>query len=332
MAGEPVTAGRAAALDERRHARPRAVPLPAGHQVRLPRPDLRRRTCSGRPSPARRSPPSAACCGPACTTSPTPTSSCSSRCSPARPGCSSRPSPSTTWPPDLRNAGAARDRRLRRRGARALRPATGSGPGYGIDGPFLLYAGRREGAKGWEQLLARVRRGGHQGGLPFDLTLVTFGAGDVNPPAAIADRVIDLGLPARRRARQRLRRRRRLRPAPALRGLLPHDHGGLAGRHPGDRQRRVRRRALALRALRRRPGLPTTTPSSSSACGSSPTHPRRAPRWRARARLRARHYTWDDVLDAVEAQLEAWLPAPADVPEPTPVGGIRRRRARGSEP
>ncbi len=60
------------------------------------------------------------------------------------------------------------------------------------DRPFVLYAGRREGAKGWEQLLdnfcATVRR--HQ----LDLSLVTFGTGDVRPPPDMADRVIDLGL------------------------------------------------------------------------------------------------------------------------------------------
>jgi glycosyltransferase involved in cell wall biosynthesis len=62
---------------------------------------------------------------------------------------------------------------------------------HGIEGRFLLYAGRREGAKGWETLLrqfatAHARR-------RLDLSLVTMGAGEVRPPAAIADRVIDVG-------------------------------------------------------------------------------------------------------------------------------------------
>jgi glycosyltransferase involved in cell wall biosynthesis len=62
---------------------------------------------------------------------------------------------------------------------------------HGIEGRFLLYAGRREGAKGWETLLEQLadlpawREG------PF--TLVTMGAGPVRPPKAIADRVIDVG-------------------------------------------------------------------------------------------------------------------------------------------
>jgi glycosyltransferase involved in cell wall biosynthesis len=62
---------------------------------------------------------------------------------------------------------------------------------HGIDGPFLLYAGRREGAKGWEVLLEQLAMATVRRGLPF--SLVTMGTGEVRPPAAIADRVIDLG-------------------------------------------------------------------------------------------------------------------------------------------
>ncbi|MCB0978809.1 MAG: glycosyltransferase family 4 protein [Acidimicrobiales bacterium] len=56
---------------------------------------------------------------------------------------------------------------------------------------FVLYAGRREGAKGWERLLdtfsATVRKGN------LDLALVTIGVGDVHIPADVADSVFDLG-------------------------------------------------------------------------------------------------------------------------------------------
>lgn len=62
---------------------------------------------------------------------------------------------------------------------------------HGIDGRFVLYAGRREGAKGWETLLEQFARATDRARLPF--SLVTFGGGEVNPPASIADRVIDLG-------------------------------------------------------------------------------------------------------------------------------------------
>ncbi|MGH9182608.1 MAG: glycosyltransferase family 4 protein [Acidimicrobiales bacterium] len=63
---------------------------------------------------------------------------------------------------------------------------------YGIEGDFVLYAGRREGAKGWEQLLEGYARAVRRRRLP--LSLVTVGVGEVRPPADIADRVIDLGL------------------------------------------------------------------------------------------------------------------------------------------
>jgi len=62
---------------------------------------------------------------------------------------------------------------------------------HGIEGRFLLYAGRREGAKGWELLLEQLARATVRRGLPF--SLVTMGTGEVKSPAAIADRVIDLG-------------------------------------------------------------------------------------------------------------------------------------------
>ena len=62
---------------------------------------------------------------------------------------------------------------------------------YGITGPFLLYAGRREGAKGWERLLDGFARATVNRDLPF--SLVTMGSGEVNPPESVKDRVIDLG-------------------------------------------------------------------------------------------------------------------------------------------
>lgn len=62
---------------------------------------------------------------------------------------------------------------------------------HGIAGRFLLYAGRREGAKGWERMLDAFARAVRRHGLPF--SLVTMGVGDVKPPDDMADRVIDLG-------------------------------------------------------------------------------------------------------------------------------------------
>ena len=59
------------------------------------------------------------------------------------------------------------------------------------DRRFVLYGGRREGAKNWDALLdgfvATVRKE------DVDLSLVTFGVGEVYVPPDVADRVIDLG-------------------------------------------------------------------------------------------------------------------------------------------
>lgn len=59
------------------------------------------------------------------------------------------------------------------------------------DRRFVLYGGRREGAKGWEGLLATfadvVRSE------DVDLTLVTYGVGEVNPPRDLPGCVLDLG-------------------------------------------------------------------------------------------------------------------------------------------
>jgi glycosyltransferase involved in cell wall biosynthesis len=62
---------------------------------------------------------------------------------------------------------------------------------HGLHRPFLLYAGRREAAKGWEWLVdtfAEAARGGLDG-----VDLVTVGAGEVRTPPGLAGRVIDLG-------------------------------------------------------------------------------------------------------------------------------------------
>lgn len=62
---------------------------------------------------------------------------------------------------------------------------------HGIEGPFVMYAGRREGGKNWERMLDAFARAVQNADLP--LSLVTMGHGVIDPPAAIADRVFDLG-------------------------------------------------------------------------------------------------------------------------------------------
>jgi glycosyltransferase involved in cell wall biosynthesis len=63
---------------------------------------------------------------------------------------------------------------------------------HGLRRPFILYAGRREPEKGWNWLVEQFADATRHHGL--DLDLVAVGAGDFDPPADIASRVIDLGV------------------------------------------------------------------------------------------------------------------------------------------
>lgn len=58
--------------------------------------------------------------------------------------------------------------------------------------PFVYYGGRREGGKGWDELLGAFTRAVIEYGA--DLDLVTSGVGPVEPAAVVAGRVHDLGL------------------------------------------------------------------------------------------------------------------------------------------
>lgn len=62
---------------------------------------------------------------------------------------------------------------------------------HALERPFLLYAGRREKEKGWGWLLEAFSSAVHAGMAGVDL--VTFGSGTVDPPADVANRVVDLG-------------------------------------------------------------------------------------------------------------------------------------------
>jgi glycosyltransferase involved in cell wall biosynthesis len=64
----------------------------------------------------------------------------------------------------------------------------------GTSRPFVYYGGRREGGKGWFELLGAFTRAVVEYGA--DLDLVTTGVGPVEPAAIVADRVHDLGLMA----------------------------------------------------------------------------------------------------------------------------------------
>jgi glycosyltransferase involved in cell wall biosynthesis len=62
---------------------------------------------------------------------------------------------------------------------------------HGLERPFVLYAGRREALKGWNDLLRAYAAAVTQ--LGIDLDLVTVGVGTVKPPKGLAGRVVDLG-------------------------------------------------------------------------------------------------------------------------------------------
>lgn len=62
---------------------------------------------------------------------------------------------------------------------------------HGLERPFVLYAGRREDGKGWRNLLAAFSGALVGRRLPFDL--VTIGVGSPDVPEGLRDRVIDLG-------------------------------------------------------------------------------------------------------------------------------------------
>jgi glycosyltransferase involved in cell wall biosynthesis len=67
---------------------------------------------------------------------------------------------------------------------------------YGLDGDFILYAGRREGGKNTDMLLDLFAHFVAETGR--DLRLVLLGKGEVRVPDAVKDRVVDLGFVSER--------------------------------------------------------------------------------------------------------------------------------------
>lgn len=62
---------------------------------------------------------------------------------------------------------------------------------YGLERPFVLFAGRREDGKGWRQVVEGF--GGAVLRHRLSIDLVTFGVGDPRVPLGLEERVVDLG-------------------------------------------------------------------------------------------------------------------------------------------
>ena len=181
-----------------------------------------------------------------------------------------------------------------------------------IRGRFLLYAGRREGAKGWEELLDAFAAATVRHDLPF--TLVTVGGGPVRPPAAVAERVVDLGFvsdadrdaafaaadaylqPSRYEAFSRTVMEAWLAGTPVVANAgsevvawhVKQTGAGLLYADPDEFARHLRFVADA---------------------------PAEAARMAAAGRAYVlENYRWDAVLDRVEAALDAWTAAPGCAP------------------
>ncbi len=185
---------------------------------------------------------------------------------------------------------------------------------YNIDGPFLLYAGRREGAKGWEQMLDWYAAAYDHA--PFDLKLVTMGSGDVNPPESIKDLVIDLGfLPDHERDNAFAAAAAYVQPSKYEAFSRTIMEAWLAGTpviaNAGSE-------VVAWHCERSDAGLVYRDAAEFEQCLRFIAD---APESAAALAAPGRgyvldHYTWDTVLDGIEDSLDSWLPAPT--PETAP--------------
>ena len=182
---------------------------------------------------------------------------------------------------------------------------------YGIEGRFLLYAGRREGGKGWPELLRGFAAACRRSDLPF--SIVTMGSGEVDAPAEIADRVIDVGFlpdderdsafaaadgylqPSRFESFSRTIMEAWLAGTPVIGNAASAvvrwhcDRSGAGLVYDDDAELEECLRFLA------------DAPEAANAMAAA-----------GRAYV-LEHYQWDAVLDRVEGRIEAWSAAPSPV-------------------
>ena len=178
---------------------------------------------------------------------------------------------------------------------------------HGIDRPFLLYAGRREGGKRWEWLLDAFTSATLTYDLPF--ALVTMGTGEVKPPAAIADRVVDLGfLPEGERNDAFAAAAAYLQPSSLESFSRTVMEAWLAGTLVVAN---AESDVVAWHCERSGAGLTFLDDEELAQClRFVADEPAAARQLAAPGRAYVlEHYQWPTVLDAMEASIEEWLPA-----------------------
>lgn len=180
---------------------------------------------------------------------------------------------------------------------------------HGIDRPFLLYAGRREGAKGWDELLEAFASATVRHDLPF--ALATMGRGEFTVPFEIADRVIDLGfLPEAERDAAYAAATAYLQPSRYEAFSRTVMEAWLAGTpviaNAGSE-------VVAWHCERSGAGLVYDDAAEFEQCLLLLADAPQAAAELARAGRAyvLEHYTWDAVLDGVEAGLQAWTVPPS---------------------
>lgn len=185
---------------------------------------------------------------------------------------------------------------------------TGFRARHGIDRPFLLYAGRREGAKGWDDLLLEFAAATVRHDLPF--ALVTMGRGEFTVPTEVADRVVDVGfLSSEERDSAFAAAAAYLQPSRYEAFSRTVMEAWLAGTpviaNAGSE-------VVAWHCARSGAGLVYDDASELEQCLLFLADEPEAAREMARSGRAyvLDNYTWDAVLDRVEEQLVVWTPAP----------------------
>jgi glycosyltransferase involved in cell wall biosynthesis len=179
---------------------------------------------------------------------------------------------------------------------------------YGIDAPFVYYAGRREWGKGWMELVQAFA--GLVRSHPTDLLLVTSGVGAVEVPPDLEGRIIDVGFVSDEQRSNAMAAAsayvqpsvmesfsRTVLEAWSAGTAVIANAGSAVVRWHVERSGAgllYRTEAELMEALRFVADEPAA--AAELARGGAP--------------YVVEHYRWPDVLDRMEATLDEWLPVP----------------------